>query len=310
MNNSTLAKLDTAARLLAEARTFEDFLGIRNIAIMAETYTKAAKLGLEAQNRAAEVKIRAERKAGELFAQLERDKGGRPENSCNVARVSEYTQALEDAELTRFDASRWQTIAGIPEPKFEAYIAEAKDDGKELTTAGIVRAAKPAHVSYSSGENEWYTPPAYIEAARRVMGCIDVDPASSVIANRVVRATTFYDLESDGLAHEWNGRIWLNPPYAQPLVVHFADKLAVEIDAGRVKQACVLVNNATETVWFQTMLLYAQAMCLPRGRIKFIDHNGEATGAPLQGQVILYFGPNIVDFSREFEQFGKVMYAG
>jgi phage N-6-adenine-methyltransferase len=167
---------------------------------------------------------------------------------------------------------------------------------------------KNVHVSNNSGNNEWYTPIKYIEAARNVMGSIDCDPASSEIANKTVRAKIYYTIDDNGLSRDWIGNVWMNPPYSQPAIQEFATKLTNELSRD-VSQACVLVNNATETKWFHTLLLKVNCICLIKGRVKFVDIHGRPTGAPLQGQVVLYFGDNTEEFNRIFSKFGRVMYA-
>lgn len=167
----------------------------------------------------------------------------------------------------------------------------------------IQQAAVKPHVAYNSGNNEWYTPMEYIEAAKRVMGVIDLDPASCAIANEAIGATRYYDAEANGLEHPWEGRVWLNPPYSSDLIGHFCKKLVGEFTAGRTLEAIVLVNNATETGWFSTLVEAASAVVFPKGRVKFWGPDGQG-GAPLQGQAVLYFGRHPAKFMTEFHGFG------
>lgn len=177
----------------------------------------------------------------------------------------------------------------------DMYHIERKD---EPATPPVER--KP-HIAYNSGNNEWYTPAEYIEAARAVMGSIDLDPASSEIANRVVKASAYYTAETNGLDKEWSGNIWLNPPYASDLIGRFMDKLTAERET--YNQAIVLVNNATETEWFFKLVSVASAVVFPKGRVKFYKPDGE-TGAPLQGQAVVYIGDAPGNFLNKFRRFG------
>jgi phage N-6-adenine-methyltransferase len=174
-----------------------------------------------------------------------------------------------------------------------------------VEAAKAIREGKSPHVAHNSGNNEWYTPAEYIEAARQVLGAIDLDPASSDIANQAVQAKHYFTAEVDGLAHEWSGRVWMNPPYAGELIGQFTSKLMQHYDEGKIEAAIVLVNNATETKWFQEMAQEASAVCFPRGRVRFLDPNGQP-GAPLQGQALLYIGDNVEGFKDAFSQFGVV----
>ena len=158
--------------------------------------------------------------------------------------------------------------------------------------------------AHNTGEFEWYTPVEIIEAARACMGGIDLDPASCVVAQQTVRATTFYDMQADGLTKPWSGRVWLNPPFATPLIGPFIDKVTTE----PLEQACVLVNNCTETKWAQMLVRRAAAVCLFAGRVRFLDRTGtDVPGTPLQGQMLAGIGVNVQRFNEAFGDMGTCL---
>lgn len=154
-----------------------------------------------------------------------------------------------------------------------------------------------------TGEFERYTPPEYITAARKALGVIDLDPASNKIAQRTVKAKKFFTVKDDGLKQQWNGRVFLNPPYHRDLAPEFIQKLVDEIKAGRVKEAILLTNNSTDTDWFCVAQDACQAICFTHGRIKFTQPNGVEV-LPTQGQAFFYFGKNIKRFAEAFSGIG------
>ena len=186
-----------------------------------------------------------------------------------------------------------------PEPIIE-FIAETIEDTGKIPSV--------AHVAHATGNSEWYTPPEYIEAAKRLMGSIEVDPASSDKANEIVGADIYYTKENDGLSKKWYGNVWMNPPYSQPTVSAFCNQFVENYRAGEITQGCVFVNNATETAFMQNMLSVCAAICLVRGRVAFLDPEGNP-GNPLQGQTLLYFGDEAHRFAGIFKQFGVVLFA-
>jgi phage N-6-adenine-methyltransferase len=222
------------------------------------------------------------------------------ESNNTPASVSELGISSYDIHQARQIRDAEEAEPGIVRRTLDELI----ERGEEPTKAAVSRAI--VNRTSFTGNNEWYTPAEYVDIARSVMGGIDLDPASSEKANKTVCAGCFFTEEDDGLTQPWGGRIWLNPPYAQPAIAHFADKMVAEWDSGRIESAIVLTHNYTDTAWFHALAHSATAICFTRGRVRFISDTGEVA-APTQGQAFFYFGNSFVDFKLAFDSVGFVV---
>jgi len=137
---------------------------------------------------------------------------------------------------------------------------------------------------HNSSGYEWYIPKEYINAARDVMGSIDLDLAFSEEVTAIVQATKYFTAKQTGLKQKWTGRIYLNPPNIRDLLSKFSEVLIEPVKSFLVTGACVLVNNAIETSWFQYLAAHTSAICFLKGRVKFWTSD-RLTSSPLQGKL-------------------------
>lgn len=157
-------------------------------------------------------------------------------------------------------------------------------------------------INQTSGKVEYYTPPSIIEAARKTMGRIDLDPCSSAKANETVKAKKFYS--QDGLTRMWMGRVWMNHPFSRKENPLWVDKLIYEYKHGLVEAACCITFASTSEAWFTPLLRHPQCFLIPR--TNYLLPNGEIFRGVTKGSVVTYLGKNVQLFREHFEKLGVI----
>lgn len=257
---------------------------------------------LEAQD-IAETVLDAEVRMGELLANLPTKPGQRTDmkpRSTGGERLKTKTEIIKTVGFSKTNAERFEKLAAYPEI-VERMKAEARDQDDIISRAAVLQAIeeeRKPYIIHNSGETEWFTPEYIVEAARKVMGGIDLDPASCEKANQTVKATRFFDASVDGLKQEWSGKVFLNPPYSQ------TEKFIQTLCNCEIEQAVIIVNNCTETQWFRSLTERASAIMFFTGRLRFVRSTDGISGPAMQGQAAVYIGNNVDGFLQEFGKFG------
>lgn len=135
------------------------------------------------------------------------------------------------------------------------------------------------HETTASSTDEWLTPPALIHA----LGQFDLDPCSPGDRRPWDTAAKHYSLEDDGLRQKWEGRVWLNPPYAS------ASKWMARL--AEHGEGTALIFARTETrMWFDHIWPRATGLLFLKGRLRFCYVTGKEAGAAGAPSVLVAYG--------------------
>jgi phage N-6-adenine-methyltransferase len=270
--------------------------------IQAETKSNADAFGLAVC--ALDLMARAGEVIEDMQAKGELAKRGRPKKTDNLSVLSEILRC--DYEAANKRSSRYKTAAKASRDDYYASLDQEKDKPSYSGFVAFHGIGVNLKATQGRKQNEWYTPKEYIEAARKVMGSIDLDPASSKIANEIVQAATFYTASENGLDYKWAGNVFMNPPFEAKLAIAFINKLCDHYEAGDVAQAILLTNNNTDTTWWHRATNSGQVVCFTAGRVAFYDPSGNES-QPTNGHTLTYFGKRVGSFAKVFSEFGTCM---
>lgn len=142
----------------------------------------------------------------------------------------------------------------------------------------------------SNENDEWYTPAWFFKA----LGVeFDLDPCSPGSPPSSVPAKRHLTKADNGLAAEWSGSVWLNPPFSSKRLWY---ERMIQHGNG-----IALMPARTETHDFQRYMQAADALLFLKGRIYFergsrpgAHRNGMTTTPPF-GIVLCAYGEAMAD---------------
>jgi phage N-6-adenine-methyltransferase len=123
--------------------------------------------------------------------------------------------------------------------------------------------------------DHWATPWPIVRALEAEFGEFNLDPCCR---KENAKARRFYTLENNGLAQQWFGRVFMNPPYSKP--GPWLEKAIMETQPGHALIVVALLPVRTDTRWFHTLVKDRAEVRFIQGRIKWIGWQGTPIPQP------------------------------
>ena len=146
--------------------------------------------------------------------------------------------------------------------------------------------------------DKWNTPPEFVGDVIKFFGTIDLDPCSNSEGEPNVPALNYYTEKTNGLAHNWFGKVFMNHPYSNSK--EWVPYAVLQYESGNAEELVLLIKLDVSTKWWQSVSQYSWIAI--NKRMKFGDGRG---ASPFQSAII-YFGKNLDRFNEVFSKYGTL----
>ena len=99
--------------------------------------------------------------------------------------------------------------------------------------------------------DKWNTPTSFVGDVVKFFGTIDLDPCSNSEGNPNVPANNYYNEDTNGLAHDWHGKVFMNHPYSNSK--EWVPYAALQYESGNADELVLLIKLDISTRWWQSV---------------------------------------------------------
>ena len=108
-------------------------------------------------------------------------------------------------------------------------------------TSKASKALKALTASTGNRTDCWNTPIEFVGDVVKFLGAIDLDPCCNDVNNPNVPALNYYTEETNGLAHDWHGKVFMIHPYSDSN--SWVPYAASQYRSGNVKEMILKYKN-------------------------------------------------------------------
>ena len=139
-------------------------------------------------------------------------------------------------------------------------------------------------LDHAADTDDWYTPPWIFEGMGEVF---DLDVCTPPGGVPWISCDGYFTPDDDGLARDWYGFVWCNPPYSAPFA--WCDKWALHSNGIIVLRADLSTRGPAAA------FAAATSIFIPTPRMQFVNGHGEQHGAVNFSTVLLGTGKRADD---------------